>query len=268
MTRKTGLGIITYKREAFCRQACESIAPGMFDEVVVVNDGSVYDDYPIDATIIELPENKGVATAKNAALTHLLNAGCTYLFLMEDDIAVRDPSIAELYIQLCEKSGIQHFNFALHGPANKTPHNQPLVKYRHKLDEKHVIWFYHGCIGAFSMYTRRALETVGLFDTRYVNAVEHLEHTYRICQAGLAPPYGWFADAANSDTLLCELDPELTHSVIRQDDSTFQTYLRDAENLFMREHDLPSRSIPVANIVVFLDKLWRIDADGAKARAV
>jgi len=177
--------LLTCDRQDFFRQGSKDRLADVVDHLVVVNDGrEAYTDYPKGSHVITHHDNprQGVAVAKNKALKHLLDQGCDVIFLQEDDVIV-DPAVLPEYIKAYEVSGIHHFNWPLHGLANKTPGGIPLVKaivpYKHMgtpIDLTFSTW----CVGAFSMYTRHSLETVGLMDETFYNAVEHCEHTYRI----------------------------------------------------------------------------------------
>jgi hypothetical protein len=42
---------------------------------------------------------------------------------------------------------------------------------------------YPHCVGAFSYYSKKCLDKIGLLDERFFNAKEHLDHTYEIIKA-------------------------------------------------------------------------------------
>jgi len=108
------------------------------------------------------------------------------------------------------------------------------------------------------MYTRYALETVGLMDETFYNAVEHCEHTYRICRAGLHPPYHWFADVRGSERYISEIEFSDASSVIRRDKESFDTAVRDAMRLFEEMYGFAPNSIPSVPQTSFLPALRRI----------
>ncbi|WP_409160779.1 hypothetical protein [Pectobacterium sp. B2J-2] len=57
---------------------------------------------------------------------------------------------------------------------------------------------YGFCVGAFSYYTKRCLDKIGLMDEGYYNAMEHVDHTVSAFKAGMHPPFGYFPDIPNS----------------------------------------------------------------------
>ena len=211
-----GLGIVTYKRFDFLKQCLEAARDnewGGADYVVVIEDGTDYTEEqrqwifntlaPVNGDYI-WKENGGVATAKNTALRLLTDYDCEHLFLMEDDILIKDPAVCIDYIKWAEKFEVEHMNFALHGAMNigkKSYHGRVTV--------------YPQCVGAFSYYTNNCLEKVGLMDENFFNAWEHVEHTWRIAKEGLTTPFWKFADHPFSDQLLTEIEGSIDKSSIR-----------------------------------------------------
>lgn len=239
-----GLGLITCNApQKFC-QSAPSI-PAWLSEVVVVNDGEPYDAnvYRSDFHIIQHQDNRGVAVSKNDALRYLLDKGCEHIFIMEDDVVIRDEGVFEAYIRAREVTGISHFNYALQGPHNRDqskPGDRILKKIlkllgkkiepksRECLDENarpnpryvHTypggvnVAFYRHCVGAFSYYHRGALEASGLMDEHFYNAWEHVEHTYQLAKRGFTSPFWWFADLADSEQYLQNIPDCMAQSTI------------------------------------------------------
>ena len=52
--------------------------------------------------------------------------------------------------------------------------------------------------GGFVYFTKKCIQYCGLFDERYINAVEHIDHTYRIIQMGFYTPFWSFGDVHDS----------------------------------------------------------------------
>lgn len=241
---KLGVGLITCRREEFCRQVWESLEDAPVDVKVLVQDAGdhPYTEYPNGFSVLRNEGQKGVGHSKNRAFSYLLSEGCDLLFLIEDDILVRNPRVFEEFVQLHEDSGIHHFNFGLHGPTNRL-RGRPVVKSR-VLYRKSGMDVYSVCIGAFSVYSAECLRSVGMMDGRFMNAGEHLEHTYRICQAGRwHPPYWWFADLLHSDEYLQEIEFNDQVSVIRSD-ARFQQWVSEANLLFVQTHGVLPMQIP------------------------
>lgn len=232
-----GIAIITCNRIDTFKKCLASMPP--CDVLIVVNDGLPYPDSAYEGKkidhIIQHPKNLNVAAAKNDALRKLISMGCTHLFLCEDDLEVIDPNICNAYIAAAAKSGIWHLNFALHGDANKNADGTAKIKNVVDYGDGVSINFFHNITGAWSYYHKMIIKHVGYMDERFNNAVEHVEHTYRIIKEQLHPPFWWFADIADSDKYLNDLDADLKKSVIRSN-LKWEHNLRQAYNLMMHKH--------------------------------
>lgn len=214
---KIGLGITTYNRPGYLAQCIEGVKKHLLPEIdvcYVYNDGSdkgnkeyrqLYKSLPEGISYRHNPKNKGVACAKNWLLKRMLEDGCDYLFLLEDDIVPQSPKAITEYIRLSDESGIEHMMFAHHGPANIG---------KLYLREKGID-LYTACVGAYTFYTARIVREVGYMDESFVNAWEHIEHTFRIQKAGLTSPYPTYADLTNSRKYLQEIPDSIEGSSIR-----------------------------------------------------
>lgn len=195
---KIGVAIITCNRQSMFSKCLNSIPVHKVDELVVVNDG---DDLTQEIlTHIIKTNGGGVGVAKNAAMQYLLDKDCDYLFIIEDDMLIKREDIFDAYIAASKATGIQHMMFAYHGPANKNgisggpPHPRVCIEYSTGLK----IALNQHCVGAMCMYTKQSLESVGLFDTTFHNAFEHVHHSYLLCKQGFCVEYWWWPDLANS----------------------------------------------------------------------
>ena len=202
---KIGVGVITKDREDFFWKCWKSLelCYDSIDEYVVVNDGKPYSvtptiySNPVD--LIQHTNNTGVAISKNQALQHLLDKGCDHIFLIEDDMIIKDPNIFQAYIDASKKSGIQHLMFGYHGPANKNGISKGKPCPRLVVDYGDFsLAFNQHCVGAFCYYSRKCLEDVGLIDEKFRNAFDHVSHSYELALKGYSTPYWWWADLANS----------------------------------------------------------------------
>ena len=194
-----GVGIITCDRNDMFNVCFESLNDEWYDELVVVDDSK--GDGPLrrrGADFIRTSGGEGVGKAKNKAFKHLLDKGCDYIILVEDDMKFKG-NIFEQYINAYKKTGIEHFMFAYHGPANKGYVSGGEPKPRKVIDYYDFkISLNENCVGAVCFYTRNCLEKVGLFDESYTNAFEHVDHSYELAKQGFTTPYWWWPDLANS----------------------------------------------------------------------
>lgn len=216
---KVGLGMVTYNRPNMFKQSlkgCLTVLHDVVDEFAIYNDGAVSKTSPkyraIFSTmttdkiaVFNQEENRGVGHAKNHLMQHLLDKGCDYIFIVEDDIIPVMKEAITGYIYAHEKTGISHLNFAHHGTLNPAP-----------IVVDSLLTFWPNCVGAWSFYTREVLETVGLIDEHFVNVWDHVEHTKRIAAAGFTSPFWYFADCTNSELWINELPKAIETSQIRQ----------------------------------------------------
>ena len=239
-TEKIGLAIITCDRIEFFKNALASV-PHTVDHLVVVNDGSPYpvatykNEGGIDE-IIQHPRNMNVAVSKNDAIRALLKAGCKHIFLMEDDITIKSADVFDHYIACAAASGIWHLNYGGHGGNNRDPEGKLRVRNTVDYDGGKSIDFYEHVLGAFSYYYAGVIKHVGLMDERMHNAMEHVEHTYRIIKDNLHPPFWWFADAGNSSDYLDDQTENHAGSVIRKDPVVWETNFKRALSIFFSKH--------------------------------
>jgi len=234
-----GVGIVTCNRPAFFLKCFNSIPKDI--ELVVVNDGMDFQD--VDKLISKRPftyihnkVNIGVGKSKNILFKTLLEKKCDHIFIVEDDIVVKDPEVFNEYIKARDLTGIQHFNFGYHGPANKNgvSGGAPVPRYIVDYNEIKIAINMHS-VGAFCYYTKEALEKAGLIDEEYTNAFEHVDHDYRLHKAGFTTPYWHFPDIANSTDYLEEIECSEASSAIRPRADWKENIMRGVET-FKRKH--------------------------------
>lgn len=114
-------------------------------------------------------EQKGVAYGKNMCLYNLKD--CEHVFLFDDDTFPKSLGWMDFFIN----SGYNHLLY-----MTKT-HYQFLMQIG-KLE------YYGLSAGAFMYMTKKAIQTVGYFNTEYGRyGYEHAGYTHRIYRAGLTP---------------------------------------------------------------------------------
>ena len=159
----------------------------------------------IGGTVIDAPENRGVAHAKNALLYAICrDTDADWIILAEDDVLPQCPEAVTGYIAAAEASGLAHLSYAHHGPANLAG----------PVDVDSDIAYYYHSIGAWCLYSRECLETVGVFDENFRNAWEHVELSLRLASAGYTTGAYRYADALHSDKWLKEIPGSIEASSI------------------------------------------------------
>lgn len=259
MSKKIGVGVITCNRQDLFWQCIRSI--GGVDTIVVVNDGEPYpeDAYPDTVqTVIQHEKNTCVGVSKNDALKYLIEDGCEHLFLVEDDVEVIDDKVFEKYIKAAEVTGIRHFNYGLHRPANKDSFGNKQPKFVANYTDDISIALYWSCGGAFSYYDKRIIDAVGFMNERFRNYWEHFEHTYRMVLKGFLPGFRWWPDIADSERYLWDLDQDQSQSVIMKDIEEFKEKLEFNTNIFIDLYGVPPGEIeeePLGEVLENLNKI-------------
>ena len=254
-----GVGIITCNRQEFFKKCRESIKEEWYDHIVVVNDGKgpLFD---ANAPILATTGMEGVGRAKNAALKHLLERHCDYIILVEDDMLFKG-NIFEQYIKAHKATGIHHFMFAYHGPANKAGISGGKPVPRKIIDYGKVkIALNQHCVGAVCFYTRECLTEVGIYDETYTNAFEHVDHSYELAKDNYSTPYWWWADIANSLDYVVEQACSEDSSAIRPRDD-WQSNIKEAWGKFTDKHGVGPTSIPDVPINEVIKTLKQIKND-------
>lgn len=195
---KIGVGIVTFNRESELNRLYESLPLDSIDCLVIVNDGSKLNNSFNSATILDNEVNLGVGRSKNKAINFLISKKVDYIFLIEDDLYIKDKSVFRKYISVSKKTGIHHLNYALHGMLNVGVMGNANQKIDVLYDGENLISLYENCVGAFSFFTKECLENMSNFDDEYYNALEHVDHSFHLIKNGFHPPFWFFADIYES----------------------------------------------------------------------
>jgi hypothetical protein len=235
---KIGVGLITCDRPEFFKISYDSLChaiDGNNIDCFIVNDGDCELDI-IEKNYKKTEGRTGVAKAKNIALKHFINLNYTHIFLMEDDVKIKNSEVFDAYIQASKQTGIKHFNYALHGNHNLDQFGVPTIRKTVKYPDSTIsIDLYPNVLGAFSYYHIDTLKDAGLMDECFYNALEHVDHTYQIIKKGYHPPFRWFADITNSSQYLSDIVPDHQQSKIRNNEN-FQKVFKDGLDNFIKKN--------------------------------
>ena len=248
---KIGVGIITCNRNDFLKGLLASLPREQIDELVVVNDGKAENQIEVPGIWLQNEVNLGVGKSKNKAMKHLYDAGCDYIFIIEDDMIIKDKTVFAKYIEAYKQSGIEHFNYGPGSPFNRKQtikdfdlHNRHLLDQHSEPNPKLIIEYpnnvkialYEHTVAMFSFFTRNVIEKVGYIDEEFYNAWEHVDHTYRIIKAGFHPPFWWFADIANSTDYLTEAPGAIDNSSIANKTEQWQKNVYGGREIYLKKH--------------------------------
>jgi GT2 family glycosyltransferase len=220
MKNSYGLGLITYNNLERFRN-CISNIPYLNDKpFVVINDGESYDisEYRDDMVVLQHQKNKKIAKSKNDAIQYLLGCDVDWIFIMENDMLIKDPKVFDRYIEVANDSGVLHLNFALHGNDNW---NENRVTPIPRLVYNNGLTLYRYTGGCFQLYHKSIFEKVGLYDEYYINCWEHLDLTFRTTLAGYHTPFWLSADVVDSHNLIEQLDYQEQSKISSRDTNNF-----------------------------------------------
>jgi len=252
--KKIGVGIITCNRPEYLRNLLNTLPTeheGKMDHLVIINDGKPVDDFDLSfGEWVDNETNLGVGKSKNKAMQHLLDKGCDYIFIIEDDMLILDPAIFDRYIEAHKASGIHHFNYGPGSPFNRKQtiqnfdlHNRHLLDQHTEPNPKLVIDYgdvkvslFEHTVAMFSFFTKEVLEKVGLIDDDFYNAWEHVDHTYRIIKAGYHPPFWWFADLHDSHKYLTEAPDAINNSSIANNTEQWNKNVYGGREIYKQKH--------------------------------
>jgi GT2 family glycosyltransferase len=258
---KVGIGVITCNRPEYLRTLLESIKFCNWADLVIVNDGDEVSIPGYNYYIINNETNLGVGKSKNKAMQHLIDKGCEYIFIIEDDMIILDDSVFDKYIQAHKASGIHHFNYGPGSPFNRKQtiqnfdlHNRHLLDQHTEPNPKLIIDYgdikidlFEHTVAMFSFFTKEILEKVGLIDDNFYNAWEHVDHTYRIIKAGYHPPFWWFADLHDSHKYLTEAPGAINNSSIANDDEQWKKNVYGGREIYKQKHGHYPNEPPFVN---------------------
>lgn len=261
------VGIVTCNRLDFFKNCYESVVgcKGV-DYIAVCNDGRRSDKLESlinsQTIFIQHEDNKGVGISKNDLLKKALSIPeVEHIFLLEDDMIIKDPDIFNIYINAAKTSGIRHLNYGPGSPFNRKQdfefdlHNRQECKHDTPLNPKLKVdygqgvelWFYEHSVAMFTYFHRTILEEVGIHDERFYNAWEHVDLTYRIIKAGYHTPFWWFADVCNSDKLITEAPQAIQKSSIAKDTKQWEKNVYNGREIYKNKHGHYPNQPPISS---------------------
>lgn len=246
-----GIVITTYNRPTYLNELVSTIPASLRKHTFILNDGDDLSIKPAEFHYIKNEKNLGSGKNKSKGLNILLDKGYEYLFTIEDDMLIKDGNIFEKYIETCLKTGIKHFNYGPGSPFNRKQkirdfdlHNRHLLDQTSSPNPKLIVDYgndvkialYEHTVAMFSFFTRDVIEKVGVFDSDFRSAFDHVEHTYRIIKAGYHPPFWWFADIANSHEYITEQPDAIKNSSIAKDEQKWMKEVMEAREIYKGKH--------------------------------
>jgi len=263
-----GLSIITCNREDYFKKIIESVPFDKFDKVYVVDasdEESAYaEKYKSKGFEVIQKGRKVVGVAKNMGIEAMIEQDIEHMFLMEDDVIIKNPDVAEKYIETANATGIWGtLAHNTHGDGNFDHDGNAIIKNTVKYDNGLGLDFYLNSVQPWTYIHRNIIRHVGLFDEKYVNAIEHLDH-YKLQEIKkLGSFYWWFPSPLNCQEDMVDVDEKHDGSIIRRDEK-WEEHLKEGVKLFHSKYKASPFNIPEATEDQMLDRLEFLEQHYAK----
>jgi len=185
----TGIGIVVCDRLGNFRTLVKSLesTPRKEEILFAVSDDSRHSTEEISKILKESSLNwehiisgkKQVGATKNLLFKRFLEEETLeHMFILEDDVVIKNINVFNKYIELAKESKIEHLSFT---PIEMMLGERHIVVTWKKGSEQITkVKFDVNAHGVFTYYTRQCIEDAGLFDERFVNAWEHVDHSWGI----------------------------------------------------------------------------------------
>ena len=253
-----GIAILTYKRPQTCYGLIQEINKCKdVDYLVVVKDKHIdyekYDPSKIDQdhfNFIQIEGQHNIAYNKNQGIKYLLKQGCQHIFMIEDDVVIKDVSVFEKYIETAKAFNLGHLNWNTIPEVTGNP-TYEIVGNQHSIDITLRV------CGSFSYFTQEALMHCGLIDeVNFYNAFEHAEHAYRMAAQKFTTPFYAFADIHNAFQYLSNVGEG--KSTIDHDTLEYQKNVQQSAESFAKIYGKYISQIPIPSQNSVLKSLHEI----------
>lgn len=170
-------------------------------------------NYKLEYIYIE-SNRQGVHVAKNKLLNLSFKEQFDYLFLVEDDIYIKDFGFEDCYIKAIEKSKYQYLCFydqnweKSHTNRIVIKENLNIISYGNALQSQ----------GAFCVMTKEVIKKIGYYDVQTMGfrGIGHLDYATRASKEGLNCQETFF-DAINSSNFIGMQKENYKHSLSDKD---------------------------------------------------
>lgn len=237
---KIGVGITTYNSENYYKDLYNSLKNANIDELVTVNGGNKYSG-TYNCDWIQHNKNRYPSVCRNDCISFLLNKGCEHIFLIEDDMIIKDVTIFEKYINTALASKLKYLCFVSTSwesgsPGARTP--SLIVNYTPEIS----LSLYQNMCNEFTYHHFSCFKD-DMYDFNMRDMFD-VEMVYRQSQKGNSTPFWWFPDITGSDDYI-ENNPE-AQSRLQTDrpDGSRQSILPKLFEYFANKHKIQVNQIP------------------------
>lgn len=252
MQFNAGLVITTYNSENWFDELHQTIPFSKLKEIVVVNGGKKYKKNYINTHWIQHEKNLGAAQSRIDGIQYLQNKKIEHIFIIEDDMLIKNKDIFEAYINASLETGLKYLCFCsnAHGngePGNRTP--AEIVEYKNN-----KIAFYREMNNEFTYHHASVFNSLGYYNTAYKHLWD-VEFVYRVLtseQFGCG--FRYFPDIVDSDNFIKNHPQSINNSrtnVNSSRDRELPIYFEKFEN----QHKHSINRVPILDKQSFVNKL-------------
>lgn len=251
---KIGVGIITFNSENYYKDLYNSLQDCEYDELVTVNGGKPYEQQ-YNSHWIQHSKNFYPAVCRNDCVSFLMNRNCDHIFLIEDDMIIKNKNIFKLYIKASQSTGLKYFSYVSTSwesgsPGNRTP--RLTVQY-----DDVSISFYKNMCNEFTYHHKSCFEQTGLYDSQFRDPFD-IDRVYRESKQSHCAPFWWFADITNSDEYIQNNPIAVSRLQSDRPDGSRQQRIQEQWKLFHSKHKLMVKEIPDTSRDELIKKLKKI----------
>lgn len=250
---KIGIGITTYNSESYFKDLYNSIQGCSVDDIVVVNGGDPYSSQ-YNCNWLQHSSNYYPAICRNDCINFLLNRQCEHIFLIEDDMIIKDKNIFNQYIKASRASGLRYFSFVSTSSYTGSPDKRtPKLTVEYKNNVK--ICLYQNMCNEFTYHHYTCFETTGTYDSQFRDPFD-IDLAYRESKQDYCAPFWWFADIEKSDDYICN-NPVAVSRLQSEDrpDGSREQRIMEQWRLFELKHKIQVNQIPCATKDQVISKL-------------
>ena len=252
---KIGVGIVTYNSEDYYKELFNSIDQSKIDCLVTVNGGDKYSG-SYSGLWVQHTENKYPAVCRNDAITALIKENCEHIFIIEDDMIIKNSDIFKKYIESSKASGIKYFSYVSTSwesgvPFKRTP--RLTVQYSKNVS----VSLYKNMYNEFTYHHNTCYDKVGLYDTQFRDPFD-IDMAYRESQQDYAMPFWWFADITDSDSYIMNNPVAVSRLQGQRPDGSREQRIQEQWRLFVQKHGKHVTQILDSSKEQVLEKIKRI----------
>lgn len=259
---KLGIAVITKDRPEYFERCVQTLP--QTDFVCFINDGKEYSDQiykkcnNTNYEVIQHDKNLGIACSKNDALRCLIQNDCNFLFIIEDDVLIKNPEVFIKYIKSAEVSGLWHMNYGFSNIYNFNQDGSRAIRATLDYTDDTSIIFTPNLMAGFQFFHKSVIKAIGYMDERYskLKNMEHVDHSYKAVKSGLLPAYCWWPDINKSWEYITTIKESIEKSQSR--DENFEKNFGLACMLFQHKYGFDPRQPEEVSEEIVLNRLEKI----------